>query len=156
MRRLLVVVFVIGSVLFLQAPAQAAVHFYMRIAPDGTSTKVQTECPKGSTVKVTVGTVTGQVVVPVSAYTVFHTSKLNTVAARAKTVGYKNVAATCSPASQGHTGMTVLPFTGMTTSQYLAVGLWLLVLGGLLLRTESSSPRRRPARPRAPVKVYAQ
>ncbi|HKQ02167.1 MAG TPA: hypothetical protein VJ735_17730 [Actinomycetes bacterium] len=155
MRRLLVIAIVIGSILFLQAPAQA-VHLYLKMTPNGDgTTSVQTNCPKGSTLKVTVGATSKSITVPKNGG--FDSRSLNTVAAKGRSAGYKKVSATCSPASQGHKKLRVLPFTGVTTSQQLAVGLGLLGLGAVLLRLGfSPSPRRRPRRRRPPVKVWAQ
>jgi hypothetical protein len=155
MRRLLVIAIVIGSMLFLQAPAQA-VHLYLKMTPNGDgTTHIETSCPKGRTLKVTVGTTSKAITVPKNGG--FDSRSLNSVAAKGKSAGYKKVAATCSPASQGHKNLTVLPFTGVTTSQQLTVGLGLLGLGAVLLRLGfSPSPGRRPRRQRPPVKVWAQ
>jgi hypothetical protein len=156
MRRLLVIAIVIGSVLFLQAPAQAAVHLYLKMSAGGIPI-VDTDCPKGSTLKITVGTLSRSITVPKDTeftpadLNATQADGLNRVAARARSAGTNAVRATCTPPSNGHTKMTVLPFTGVAANR-LALGLGLLGVGTVLLRLgRSPSPRR----PRLPVKVDA-
>ena len=158
MRRRLVVAVVIGSMLFLQAPVEAASHLYLKMRRSGSTTEVRTNCPAGYMLKVTKGTASRTITVPSNATTTsdglkrFYSSALNTVANATGTLK-----GTCSPALQGHTNMTVLPFTGVTTGRQLMVGGGLLAVGIVLLLFGFSPPSSRgPRGPRPPVKVYAQ
>jgi hypothetical protein len=111
------------------------VHLYLKTTPNGSSTTIETNCPKGRELKVTVGTTSQKITVPKTGK---FTTGLTKVAALSKS---KSVKATCTPGSQGHTALTVLPLTGVTTGQHLAFGLGLLGLGMVLLRL--GSRRRR-------------
>jgi hypothetical protein len=160
MRKRLVVSVVIGSILFLQAPAQAT-HLVMRIRAPHSDTYVEIEvhedCPVGATLAVRSGDVRRTAKVPnvrgnVRAnnklYRPFTAPTLNQVAGRT------GLTATCN----GHPVIVErLADTGITTTQELVVGVGLVIIGVLLLLYGRRPPAgRRPRRRRPPVKVYAQ
>jgi LPXTG-motif cell wall-anchored protein len=154
MRKRLVVSVVIGSILFLQAPAQAN-HLYMRIRAPQSATYVEIKgCPVGGTLTVRSGGVRQAAKVPnvpknKEGYREFTAPTLNQVASKTGVI-----TATCN----GHlVHVARLPKTGITTTQELVVGVGLVSIGGLLLVYGRRPPAgRRPRRRRPPVKVYAQ
>jgi hypothetical protein len=160
MRRWLIVAVVIGSILFLQAPAEAA-HLYMRIREPHSDTyvelKVSEFCPAGATLAVRSGDVRQTAKVP----NVSRNVRVNNVLYRPFTARSLNrvarmtgLTATCN----GHlVHVERLAKTGVTATQELVVGLGLVSIGVLLLVFgRRPSAGRRPRRPRPPVKVYAQ
>jgi LPXTG-motif cell wall-anchored protein len=163
MRKRLVVSVVIGSILFLQAPAQAN-HLYARIrAPQSdTYVEISEECPVGRTLTFSSGGLRQTVKVPKvrvhvrankERYRKFTTPALNQVARRT------GLTATCNLVGDPNHLVHVerLPQTGVTTTQELVVGLALVSIGVLLLVFGRRPPAsRRPQRRRPPVKVYAQ
>jgi LPXTG-motif cell wall-anchored protein len=163
MRKRLVVSVVIGSMLFLQAPAQAK-HLVMRIRPPGSPAYVETNCPAGATLKVSAGGVKQVAEVPdvektekgyKKGYRKFSAPTLDKVANEvASETDDDDIEAFCD----GHPVEVVrLPETGVTTTQELMVGVGLVSVGVLLLMFGRRPPAGRgPRRRRPPVKVYAQ
>jgi LPXTG-motif cell wall-anchored protein len=162
MRKRLVVSVVIGSILFLQAPAQAN-HLYARIRAPQSDTYVEITvskyCPVGATLEVRSGDgdVRQTAKVPKGVegerannekYRKFTAPTLNQVAKKT------GLTATCN----GHKVNVIrLPKTGVTTTQELVVGVGLVSIGVLLLMFGRRPPAGRgPRRRRPPVKVYAQ
>ena len=155
MRRILVLALVVGSVVLQAVPAQA-VHYYAKLRSAGGSTSIETDCPAGRTLLVSVsGQPAYNAKVPTSRATSVGTRTLvssNQSLADAVSSG-GTVTATCN----GHPLRVTLPMTGVTTQQQLLVGGGLLAVGVVLLLFGFSPPSSRgPRGPRPPVKVYAQ
>jgi hypothetical protein len=160
MRKRLVVSVVIGSILFLQAPAQAN-HLYSRIKPRGNKTDVVTNCTVGQTMEISSGGVEETVTVPEGSdpdgdgVYEFTTDKV-----KVNRVARGSGAITGTRTSDDHTIIVKrqsLVNTGITTTQELVVGVGLVIIGVLLLLYGRRPPAgRRPRRRRPPVKVYAQ
>ena len=158
MRRRLVVSIVIGSILFLHAPAQAN-HLYARIKPRGNRTDVVTNCAVGQTLEVSSGGVVETVTVPEGSETdtagvyAFTTDKV-----KVNRVARGGGAIKATRTNDDHTIIVErLANTGITTTQELVVGVGLVSIGVVLLVYGRRPPAgRRPRRRRPPVKVYAQ